>query len=177
MRACSWWGLARLPRSAGSPPGSTVSRLLHGAPCPIAVAPRGYHRRPAPLEAIAVAYDGSPEARHALEAAAPLAERLDASLRLVAVTPRASDALQAKLDAAVRDLPSGVRARSQVVVDDDVVDMLADVPGERVDLLVCGSRGYGPALQVLLGGVSSWIIRSAACPVIVVPRGADTSLA
>ena len=38
--------------------------------------------------------------------------------------------------------------------------------------MVVGSRGYGPLKAVLLGGVSGQLIRSAACPVIVVPRGA-----
>jgi nucleotide-binding universal stress UspA family protein len=42
----------------------------------------------------------------------------------------------------------------------------------EVDLLVCGSRGYGPMRRVLLGGVLRKLIRRAACPVVVVPRGA-----
>ena len=41
---------------------------------------------------------------------------------------------------------------------------------ETVDLMVVGSRGYGPLKAVLLGGVSGQLIRSAACPVIVIPR-------
>ena len=42
-----------------------------------------------------------------------------------------------------------------------------------VDLLVCGSRGYGPLGSVLLGGVSRRLVHRAACPVIVVPRGTE----
>ena len=41
-----------------------------------------------------------------------------------------------------------------------------------LDLLVLGSRGYGPVRSVLLGSVSRALARSAACPVVVVPRGA-----
>ncbi|HEX2411694.1 MAG TPA: universal stress protein [Solirubrobacteraceae bacterium] len=33
-----------------------------------------------------------------------------------------------------------------------------------------GSRGHGPMRRVLLGGVSSRLMRRAACPVVVVPR-------
>ena len=40
-----------------------------------------------------------------------------------------------------------------------------------VDVLVCGSRGYGPVRRVLLGGVAARLIRRAAAPVVVVPRG------
>ena len=47
---------------------------------------------------------------------------------------------------------------------------------ETVDILVMGSRGYGPLKAVLLGGVSGQVIRSAACPVIVVPRRAASAV-
>jgi nucleotide-binding universal stress UspA family protein len=47
---------------------------------------------------------------------------------------------------------------------------------ENVDLLICGSRGYGPTRAVLLGGVSRRVTREARCPVIVLPRGAETGL-
>ena len=47
--------------------GTTAERLLHGAPCPVAVAPRGFHAlEPGDLGTIAVGYDGSVEARAAL---------------------------------------------------------------------------------------------------------------
>jgi nucleotide-binding universal stress UspA family protein len=42
---------------------------------------------------------------------------------------------------------------------------------ETLDLLVCGSRGYGPVRAVLLGGVSRRVAAEAHCPVIVLPRG------
>ena len=51
-----------------------------------------------------------------------------------------------------------------------VVDAFADLRPEDADVLVCGSRGYGPARRVLLGGVSSRLLRHARIPVIVVPR-------
>ena len=35
----------------------------------------------------------------------------------------------------------------------------------------CGSRGYGPVRRVLLGGVSSRVVRHAKVPVVVAPRG------
>jgi len=42
----------------------------------------------------------------------------------------------------------------------------ADMIGlsETVDILITGSRGYGPLKAVLLGGASGQVIRSAACP-------------
>ena len=43
---------------------------------------------------------------------------------------------------------------------------------EQLDLLVVGSRGYGPMHAVMVGGVAGRLVREAACPVIVVPRDA-----
>ena len=50
------------------------------------------------------------------------------------------------------------------------MESLAALGPDDVDVLVCGSRGYGPARRVLLGGVSSRLIRRAQLPVTVVPR-------
>jgi nucleotide-binding universal stress UspA family protein len=36
-----------------------------------------------------------------------------------------------------------------------------------VDLLVCGSRGYGPVRTLMLGSTSHALVREAACPVLV----------
>ena len=48
---------------------------------------------------------------------------------------------------------------------------------ERADLVVCGSRGYGPIRSVLLGGVGHGLLRDAQCPVIVIPRGEGGAIA
>jgi nucleotide-binding universal stress UspA family protein len=153
-------------------PGSTLERLLHGAPCPVAVAPRGYRRRTAPIRSVAVAYDGTPEAEEALAVAVRVAGRVEADLRLVAVSPRKDDQLPTVLEAARDRLAGTVKVTTEVIDDDDVVESLADLPGEHPDLLVCGSRGYGPLRQILLGSVSTQVIRKAAYPVLVVPRPA-----
>jgi nucleotide-binding universal stress UspA family protein len=39
-----------------------------------------------------------------------------------------------------------------------------------LDLLVAGSRGYGPSGRASLGSVSTALLRSLPCPVLVVPR-------
>jgi nucleotide-binding universal stress UspA family protein len=74
------------------------------------------------------------------------------------------------LDAAVAGLPADVRATGRLL-DGPTVDALADLTLDETDLLVCGSRGYGPTRRVLLGGVSSRVLRHARVPVLVVPRG------
>ena len=43
---------------------------------------------------------------------------------------------------------------------------------DNLDMLMLGSRAYGPLRHVLLGSVSARVMREAHCPVLVVPRGA-----
>ncbi len=45
------------------------------------------------------------------------------------------------------------------------------------DLLVIGSRRYGPARSVLVGSVGHHLAHSATCPVLIVPRGVETGRA
>ena len=40
-----------------------------------------------------------------------------------------------------------------------------------LDLLILGSRGYGPVKGALLGSVSAKLMGSAPCAVLVLPRG------
>jgi nucleotide-binding universal stress UspA family protein len=171
-------------------PGSTGDRLLQGSAWPVAVAPRGLREDPPPaLRTIAVAFLDTPEAHEALDFAAALAQRSGARLRLLSVLPsraevfapvvgrdaeaafasRAREVFQAALDHALAGLGGRVEATGELV-EGDVVDALATLDRRDADLLVCGSRGYGPIRRVLLGGVSSRLLRRAACPLLVVPR-------
>jgi nucleotide-binding universal stress UspA family protein len=73
------------------------------------------------------------------------------------------------LDRVVADLPGGVRATGELLFG-EVVDELSMAAERDVDLLVCGSRGYGPVRRVLLGTVSAALARQASVPTLVVPR-------
>ena len=61
-----------------------------------------------------------------------------------------------------------------MIVGDPVRELAAQ--SGSADLMVVGSRGYGPLRAVLLGSVSGRLVREAACPVIVVPRGVEEPL-
>ena len=168
-------------------PGSTAERLLQGAPAAVALVPWGYEAAgDHDLARVCVAYVDTADGRVALRAATRIAERLHAALEVVTVVPdtRVVPSLgdvrrfgeeqragyQAALDAAVAGLPATVRGSGRLL-DGPTVDALADLTPDETDLLVCGSRGYGPARRVLLGGVSSRVLRHARVPVVVVPRG------
>lgn len=167
-------------------PGSTADRLLAGSVCPVAVAPAELPAPPGALSVIGVAYVDTPDGRAALAEAAKMAGRTGARLRLYTVVAQGDaslpfligqDAERAFLETAretyERSLEAAAASVPQCdtdwrVIAGDVVDTLADL--DEVDVLFCGSRGYGPARRVLLGGVSARLIRRARRPVIVVPR-------
>jgi len=165
--------------------GSTAQRLLHGSPCPVAVAPRGYREREPGLRVIGVAFDDTPESRAALRHAAQLAGQAAAALRIIGVLPRLAaeryaEAAQARLQwrTELRDavhqaagaLPGELRAQPIVIEKGDPADAIVEQAEQGIDLLVSGSRGYGPVRGVLLGSVSSRLMSSAPCPVLVVAR-------
>jgi nucleotide-binding universal stress UspA family protein len=164
--------------------GTTAERLLHGSPCPVAVAPRGYRDTEPGLYVIGVAFDGSPESVAALRLGADLATRASATIRIITVLPRLGgtgpEAAQARTSwrAGLRDrvheeaaaLPRDLRALP-VVEEGDPAKLLLEEAEKGVDLMIMGSRAYGPMRRVLLGSVSTALMRSAPCPVLVVPRG------
>src|SRR4051794_1455 len=153
-----------------------VSRaVLHGAPCPVAVAPRGWREKPPRLARIGVGFTRTPEARAALELATALARGCDGTLRLrtsvstpVAPTPTYAytcdwsaydwnsmdeehrTLAQEDLDEAVAGL--GVRATTEITGGAAAGDLI-QLSGE-VDLLVVGSRGWGTGRRVVLGSTS-----------------------
>ncbi|MDN5763897.1 MAG: universal stress protein, partial [Microlunatus sp.] len=154
-------------------PGSTSERLLHGAPCPVAVAPRGYRFREvdATVRTVAVAYVDSDEGREALELAASIGQRTGAHLLVLTVTERPESVASEQLANEAAEAAPGLASSVEVLTGRDVAAALAKRSEHEIDLLVCGSRGYGPVRSVLLGGVSRRLVRTAACPVLIVPRG------
>jgi nucleotide-binding universal stress UspA family protein len=178
-------------------PGSVGESLLRGAPCAVAVAPRAYARREHPgFGLIGVAYDGSEEAGLALEEAERLSRSLDAELRVITVNPvvittvlpvlsrfeldaESMESLFADqrrfyrrvLDTAVAKL--GDESTVEAIFEEGDPAVVLAEQGVELDLLVMGSRGYGPVRSALLGAISSAVMRTAPCPVLITPRGLE----
>lgn len=171
--------------------GSTGEALLSGAPCAVAVAPHGFAGRPdRQLARIGVAVDGSTESLSALRVAASLAKRPEASLELITVAPPAApdiggamlsmlsreeleravnDEMAAALDRAVAAVPADLQPQRKLLHGDPAT-VLAEA-AQELDLLIVGSRCYGPLRRALLGGVSAKLMRSAPAPLLVMPHG------
>ncbi len=168
-------------------PGSTGERLLHGAPCPVVVAPQGHRLRPHPMGGrVSVGFDGSPNAHAAARAAATLARAAGLALRIVTVFDAgyaapasfhgppdylrlgadAERAARAALEALVAEIPD---AQAAFLRGDPARELAHE--SQVAECLVIGSRGYGPAPAVLLGAVGSRLAQTAECPLLVVPNG------
>jgi nucleotide-binding universal stress UspA family protein len=168
--------------------GSTADRLLAGSQVPVAVAPRGFRDSDVGMvRRIGVAYIDTPDGNAALDLAVRVAARVGATLTLYSVLAQAADVVlpvigrdaehafvataqesfQRALDVAVAGIPPEVSASARIL-SGNVVQVLSEL--DEVDVLFCGSRGYGPARRILLGGVSSRLVRQARSPIIVVPR-------
>jgi nucleotide-binding universal stress UspA family protein len=175
-------------------PTAVTDRLLHGAPCPVAVAPAGFSAADAERpQVIGVAFTDTPDGRAALSFAASLAIACRARVRVFSVAEPPSSLVAGTIDALAIDYVrrahlEGAKAALELASDElshlpsvtcelltgHAPEALAAVSAE-LDLLVCGSRAYGPVRTVLLGGTSHALVRTAACPVLVVPQGAPGS--
>lgn len=168
-------------------PGSVTRQALHAAPCAVAVAPL-WLQSEADLAfgEIGVAYDGGAASETALERAAALARERSGRLHVVTVIESLGtkwssawvwppppdegvrDVVESEARAALAKAGAGVEGSIEVVEGPAVHELV--LATARLDLLIVGSRGYGPVGRTLLGTVSGDVAEAAACPVIVVPR-------
>jgi nucleotide-binding universal stress UspA family protein len=170
---------------------STGERVIAGAPCPVAMPPRGWRDRAShDLGRIGVAFVPTPDGREALRVAAMLALRGGARLHVVTVVAgpaevmsyrigedvdrmyvsAAKETFEQSIEQAISELASDITASGEVIVGDDPVEMLAAMANSSFDAFFVGSRGYGPIRRVLLGGVASRLLRRLDIPAVIVPR-------
>ena len=160
--------------------GDDARASLNGAPSAVAVAPLGYAHAANRIATIGVGYDDSDESKLALRAAREQAARHGATIRALSVVSlenvRADSPIPADWPATVARLVEQRLRRLQelqsvgaTAVQGGPREELARLSHE-VDLLVVGSRGYGPAGRLFHGSVSNHLVRHAACPLLALPR-------
>ncbi|HTU15252.1 MAG TPA: universal stress protein [Solirubrobacterales bacterium] len=165
--------------------GGAGSRLAAGSPCAVIVTPRGWSREgTTTLRRIGVAFNTSAEAAAALDFGLELQRGLGAELTLIGVVPEVIAA--GRIGHTNRGFEEILREDMEELIGETLARIGSDGVGHQVreghaadelaaasidlDLLVLGSRGYGPLRRVLLGGTSVKVMRSSACPVVIVPR-------
>jgi nucleotide-binding universal stress UspA family protein len=165
--------------------GDDTHAALNGAPCAMAIAPAGYAERPGEIRQIGVAYDESPESEHALTVARTLAARHGAKLSALEVVSLPTYAFvggPAPIDGAIEALVGDARERLATLegakshaVYGNAAEELA-VYSASLDLLIVGSRGYGPMGRLVHGSTSQQLARTARCPLLVLTRGASAAV-
>ena len=186
-------GSSRHARDGRVRAGKRTRQLLCNFECALAVAPRGRHARPGiRFRRIGVGYDGGPESDAALALAGSIAVAAEAELHVRAVVDdRVPVLLRSALGGlvsaewrdAVQDeqnrLEEQARAAARLTSAAAQIEILCGRPdeallalSEEVDLLVIGSRRWGPAARVLLGSSGEALLRDGACAIMAVPRPA-----
>jgi nucleotide-binding universal stress UspA family protein len=165
--------------------GDDTRAALNGAPCAVAIASRGYAEAPRPLANVGVAYNDSPESKAALTVAQELAAPTNA-------TVHALEVVSIPTYAYTGIMPPAIGETIEVMIQEANGHMkaLADVEGravyglageelaafgDQVDILVAGSRGYGPVKRLVLGSTTDYLQRHARCSLLVLPRVAVSS--
>jgi nucleotide-binding universal stress UspA family protein len=141
------------------------------------------------MRKILVAVDGSETSDRAVEEAVVLAKELEAELEFVSVfapprsalgNPYYDRSLQYSLhharlavaSALVKASEAGIEADGEVLEGQPAEEILHLAEQRAVDHIVIGSRGRGRIASAILGSVSSEVVRSARCPVVVVSEKA-----
>jgi nucleotide-binding universal stress UspA family protein len=173
--------------------GRRARQLLYDAPFAVGIAARGIAEPPPEVRSVGAGYDAGPEAEAALQMAAELARMAHARL---AVRRVVEDRIPVFTDdewmvqrewnhariwenARMTALAEAKAAVSRLDIAADVTATLGD-PGyelrafsQTVDLIVVGSRRWGPVARLVTGGVGETLVAEAGCSVIIVPRPAS----
>jgi nucleotide-binding universal stress UspA family protein len=170
--------------------GSTADRLLHSAPIPLAIAPRGYREpRGGVLTRITCGYPGTPAGVEVVQRVAALADRLGVRLRVITFAVRgrtmyppevglhAEDSILAAWEEQAREMLD--QLRTDGVVDKDVQlqvvsgngwdQALDDADWEDGEILALGTSPRGDVARVFLGSRGTKILRVSPVPVLVLP--------
>jgi nucleotide-binding universal stress UspA family protein len=167
--------------------GSVTNKLLHGAPAPVALAPRGYRpARRTRLQRVSCGFVDAAYSAAAVATAVELAERHKVPLRLVTgvvrdrqmypplvgvrserlVEQQWRDEAAGAQQRALAGLPAGVPATAEIVAGETWEDALDSVHWEDGEVLVIGSSRLGVG-RIFLGSNASKIVRGSPVPTIV----------
>ena len=132
------------------------------------------------MRRLGVGYDGSPESEAALAAAREFASAHSGAIKAFWVVSlqevREDKPIPADWPSAIDEL---VERHAERLAQVDGVEGIVTYGGPReelvqvgkeLDLLIVGSRGYGPIGRLFHGSVSRYLAGHATCPLLVLPR-------
>jgi nucleotide-binding universal stress UspA family protein len=161
--------------------GDDTRAALNGAPCGVAVAAGGYREHAGAIVNVGVGYNGSSESEAALELARELAGSPDVQVKALEVVsiptyaftglmpPMLGEGIDAILAEATERMRKLDGAHGRAVYGLTGEELAAF--GDELDILVVGSRSYGPLRRLVVGSTSDYLERHARCSLLVLPRG------
>jgi len=144
------------------------------------------------FQCILVPYDGSSHAMEALKKAVSLArEGKRTKLIILSVcnmvsamspmdqvylspssmgqfTEELEEQCRRDLDEAKTKIPEGIFCETEMEIGSPGPVIISLAQKHKADLIVLGSRGLGALKGILMGSVSSYVVKNATCPVLVV---------
>ncbi|RDH76164.1 universal stress protein [Mycolicibacterium moriokaense] len=168
--------------------GSVVNELLHSAPVPVVVAPRGTrHSDVERVREVTCAIGERQGAELLLRTAVRFSKAAGTPLRLAslvaldptfghlrgdvdAVRERALDHAQRTLEAAKEALPEAIPVTSTVVDGLTVEDAVSKLTWRDGDLIMVGSSRLSAPKRLFLGSTAAKMLRVLDVPMMVVPR-------
>ena len=151
-------GSSRRAESGRVAIGKVGRGLLERAPYAVAIAKRGLHEQGFQINSVAVGYDGGAQAQIALGFADAIAAGAGAELLILTV---AHDEQPACAETAAR---TRVQAH-----DGDPGNRLREL-SDSVDLMVIGSRRWGPIARLVLGGVGETLASDCGASLLISRR-------
>lgn len=187
---CIVLGSARAARLGSFLEGGVTAGVLHSAPVPVALAPRGYAPGPRTrLRRITCAFSGAPEAAGTARAARDLCAKLKLPLRLLTLVVRdrqmyptgvgyqienvVANRWRSQAAAAQKQviaaLPATPPVTAAVADGKDWKTVFASVPWKDGEMIAVGSSSIGPLLRVFLGSNAAKIVHHAPVPCLILP--------
>ena len=159
--------------------GAVSENIMRAAPCAVAVAPRGYRGEGGFVpQRIGVGWIPNAEGEHALDVCCQIARSTGGSLEVVTTTSAIGtlQSLEDRARRAVKDAVQAMGGELEVTVQARVGKAAEELVNRSsdLDLIVLGSRGYGPPRTMLFGSVSSQVVPEAQCPVMILAAESRT---
>ncbi len=161
--------------------GSVANALLHAAPVPVALAPRGYHQSE-PISRLTLAVGQRSGAEAAIDVAVESSERRGVPLRLVSLVELDAEGnggenvnaahihANTVLTAAARRLPEGHPVTVEVAHGRSIEEAIDDLEWDDAEILIVGSSRLAEKNKLFIGSTANKVLRALPVPMVVVPR-------